>query len=187
MKYIPHLALPLLLLIAGCQTMNNPFWRMEPDYSKLPEESLREVALSIEKAIRDGEREPDIPDRDGIVLSAPEIRQAIRARAARQDILNAFLETGHGYEKKNGLVYLLSSKEYRKSTKRKQRDRHALLIMNENNDRWTLYEGIVQAGEFPHRSLSAVQDIFYQARIEFLPPGHKYETPEGAITEKAAP
>ncbi len=178
--------LSAILLLAGCSTVHNPFWRIKADYSNLPETALRAVAADIEQAVAEGNREPDIPDRDGVIVNRPEIRQAIRARAARRGILSEFLDTGHAYEKRNGLVYLLPSKEYRKSTKRRQRDRNALLIMNENNDRWTLYEGIVKASNLPPRALSAVQEIFYQARIERLSPGHKYENLEGEIVEKGA-
>jgi len=178
--------LSAVVLLAGCSTFHNPFWRMKPDYSNLPEEALRAVAADIEQAVREGNRESDIADRDGVMVNTPEIRQAIRARAARREILSEFLDTGHAYEKQNGLVYLLPSKEYRKSTKRRQRDRNALLIMNENNDRWTLYEGIVKASNLPPRALSAVQEIFHEARVEYMSPGHKYETPEGEIVEKGA-
>lgn len=175
-----------MLLLAGCSTVHNPFWRMKPDFSNLPAEALRGVAADIEQAVAEGNREPDIPDRGGVMVNTPEIRQAIRARAARKQILDEFLDTGHAYEKRNGLVYLLPSKEYRKSTRRRQRDRNALLIMNENNDRWTLYEGIIKASNLPPRALSAVQEIFHLARIEQMAPGHKYETLEGEIVEKGA-
>ncbi len=173
-----------MVVLMGCGTVTNPFVHIKPDYSQLPVEAMRKVARDIEQAVQSGNRDPQIPDRDGIVVNTDLVRQSIRTRAARSEYLNAFLDTGHAMEGRDGLVYILRTKDYKKSTTSRERDRNALLIQGENADRWTLYEGVLKAGHFSPRSLSAIQEIFYQARLDAMPQGHKYEDASGAIVRK---
>jgi hypothetical protein len=154
---------------------------MKPDYAELPVDSLREVAREIEQAVHDGNREFSIADRDGVVVNTEVIQQAIRTRAARARLVAAFLETGHTQEMRNGLIEVLRTREYKKFGSSRDRDRNALVVLGENTDRWAIYEGIVDAGNFPSKSLGAVQRIFFEARLEFLADGVKYESETGEV------
>ena len=183
MKHI-RVFLGLVLVAAGCTSVINPLVHMKPDYTDLPVEAMREVAGEIEQAVRDGNREPQIADREGIVVNDDLIVQAIRTRAARFERLDQFLDTGFAKEGRNGLVYVCRTKEYKKATTRRERDRNAHLVMNENNDRWALYESIIKAGKFPPRSLSAVQEIFHQARVNTMSKGQKFEDDSGQAVRK---
>ncbi len=155
----------------GCHS----FVRMKPDYAELPADALREIASSIEQAVADGVRSPSLPSLDGIVLSGDAVTQSIRTRAARSELIVGFRETGHAAEMRNGTIKIMNSREYKKESRRGDRSRNALLIMSENNDRWTLYEGLVEDNNFPPRSLSAIQRIFFEARVETLGPGQHFE------------
>lgn len=155
----------------GCHS----FVRMAPDYSELPIEGLSEVALAIEQAVADGERAPSLPSEDGIVVSGDAVLQAIRTRAARSELITGFRETGHVAEMRNGTIAIVNSREYRNDSRRGDRSRNALLVMSENDDRWKLYEGLVEDNNFPPRSLSAVQRIFFEARLKTLNAGDRYE------------
>lgn len=170
-------------LLGGCQSVANPFLYMKPDYSDLPADSLKTLALEIETAVQGGVRNPEIPDRDGLVLN-DQVRQAIHTRAARSELLNEFRAAGYGRELSNGLIEILRTKDYRQNTTSKERDRNAILIMSENADRWTIYEGIIDASNLPSRSLSAVQQIFFQARLQLLPAGQLYQDVNGDTTAK---
>ena len=181
-KYVVHCA--LLAALAGCGTLANPFVHMKPDYTELPADTLREVAREVELAVQAGERDPRIPDRDGVVIDTELLRQSVRTRAARSEILNTLLDTGFAVEGGNGLVYILRTKNYKKTTKSKERDRNALIVMSENADRWALYEGVLKANDFSPRSLSAVQAIWHDARVAAMRPGQKYENAEGAVVRK---
>jgi len=172
--------LALALGLVGCHV----FTRIKPDFSRLPEAAMREVALEIETAIQEGEREPAIADRDGIVVGTDVIQQAIKQRAARRDLLNAFLDTGHAYEAANGLVMILRTREYKKAGTRGDRDRNALLVMNENADRWAIFEGFVDSSNLSSRACSAIQDIFHEARVAVMKAGQKYESESGEVMEK---
>jgi hypothetical protein len=175
-KHTKGLALAALIVaIAGCHT----FMRAKPDYRDLPVDAMREVALEIEQAVQRGDREAEIADREGIVVSTEEVRHAIRTRAARSELLNGFLDRGHGWEKRSGLVSTDRGKEYKEATTRRQRDRDALLVMSENDDRWTLYEGILKASDISPKSLSATQLIFFEARVQCMRDGQKYEDEDG--------
>jgi len=178
-------ALPLAIaaVLAGCAT-SNPFVRVAPDYSDVPREALDAVALRVEQAVARGDREPEITGSAGIVLDTPEIKQAIRTRAARAELLSEFLDTGYLCEKRSGLVYVERNGAYKKNTTRAERDRHALLVMGENSNRWTIYEGIVKASNFPPRSLSAVQEAFFKARQSLMKPGQRYENESGETVVK---
>ncbi len=174
----------VVLALAGCNTVTAPFVRMAPDYSTVPEEVLREVALEIEQAIQAGDRDAAIASRGGVVVDTPEIRQAIRTRAARSEILGEFLDTGFGREVRRGLVSIIRNKAYKSATTKQERDRNALLVMGENGNRWTIYEGIVEASNLSPKALSAVQAVFFDAQVACLKAGQKYEGADGAITAK---
>lgn len=186
-----HTALLLLLSVGmavGCASIgSNPlaaFVHAKPDFKGLPQDALKAVALEIEKGVAEGNREPAIADRDGVVVSSELVRQCLRTRAARFERLDEFLGQGYGVEGSNGLVYISKSKDYKKATSRKQRDRDAQLVLSENEDRWTLFEGIIKSSGFPSGSLSAIQDIFHEARVETMRDGQQYENAENAVLIK---
>lgn len=172
-----------LIFVCGCVTIPNPFFRGKPDYSEVPAEALQAVAMEVEQAVQAGNREPKIADRAGIVVNTEVVLQAIRMRAARAELLNDFLDTGFGREDANGLVRVLGSKEYKKATTGKQRSRNALLVLNENNDRWAIYEGMVKASKIKGAT-ATVQDAFYKARVKVMKDGQKYQTAEGETVIK---
>jgi len=164
----------------GCHS----FIKMKPDYTELPVDGLHNVARAIEQAVADGVREPSLPSQDGIVLSGDAVLQSIRTRAARSELINGFRDTGHAAEMRNGTIAVVHSREYKKGSRGSDRSRNALLIMSENDDRWKLYEGLVKANNFPPRSLSAVQRIFFEARIEALAPGQRYEDEDSELISR---
>ncbi len=171
------------LLLSSCGTFRS-FIRITPDYSELPKEELVKTAQYIEEKIWAGEREPDLSKINGINLDTPQIKQAIRTRAVRSELIKDLLDKGFLYEQNGGLMAILRNSAYKRSTTRQQRDKNALIVMGENSDRWALYEGIIKANNYPPKSLSAIQETFYQARTQILQPGHKYQTPDGKIIQK---
>jgi len=171
-------------LTPGCVSLPNPFVHMKPDYTDLPVDAMREMARDIERAVQRGDREAVIADKNGIVVSSESVKQAIKMRIARAQLVNEFLDTGFGCEQKNGLLTILRGKEYKKATTYRERDRHALIVTNENQNRWALYEGIIEASNFPRRSLSAIQQMFHQARVENMTKGQKFEDESGNQTVK---
>ena len=174
--------LPILLLaVSGCANIGSPFLRLKPDYSTVPETELRAAARAIEQAVMQGDREPQLGEWPGIVLDAPEISQALRARAARSHLIQELLSAGHAYEQKSGAIATLRTREYKRGTTRMQRDQHALLVMSENQNRWTLYESIVKESKWAPKSLGAVQTVFFEARREMMAPGQQYEDADGGI------
>ena len=162
----------------GCQSVANPFVYMKPDYSDLPVDALQALAVEIETAVQEGNRNAEIADRDGLVLNES-VRQAIRTRAARSELLNQFRSAGYGLELRKGLIEIVRNKSYREQTTSKERDRNAILVMSENEDRWTIYEGIRDASNLPPRTLSAIQETFYKARVQAMPAGQLTEDAAG--------
>ena len=184
MKLKAFLLLGVLAVSFGCASIGTPFIKMRPDYSEVPEAELHAAAAAIEKAILQEERELQSGDFPGVVLDTPEIKQAIRTRAARAALVKEFLASGHVYEQRGGTIKIMNSREYKKNTTRRERDKNAVLIMGENQSRWALYEGIVKASNWPSSALGAVQHSFYQARISLLAPGARYEDESGTIVVK---
>ncbi len=153
------------LVLVGCHSLQNPFVHMQPDYTALPEETLREAAQEIEKIVGEEKRDFTLSEYQGIVIDSPEIHQAIRNRAARAALYKEFMASGFGCEESSGLVSIVRGKPYKEATTRQQRDRNASIVQGENQNRWTIYEGLVKANDWPSRTLSAIQNIFYEVRI----------------------
>lgn len=174
------LALAIAVSLTGCHT----FMRVAPDYTDLPVDDVKAVAAEIEQAIHNKERQPDIKNHGQVVVETPEIKQAIRTRAARAHLVEAFLQTGHLIEANNGLVSILRTKEYKHFGTSRDRDRNAQLVLGENGDRWALYEGILKASNFSPKSLPAIQRIFYEAHLAVLPDGVKFEDESGNVAYK---
>lgn len=170
-------------VLCGCGTISS-FTHMAPDYSSVPADGLKSTAKDIEKAVKEGNRDLVLTNRDGLVLDKPEIVQAMRTRAARAQLVAKLLSTGFALEQKDGLISVLRSREYKKATTSDERDRNALLVMSENANRWSIYEGIVKLSNLSPRSLSAVQDAFYKARVELLVSGQKYQDDKGNAVAK---
>lgn len=172
-----------VLVLGGCASVN-PFTRLSPDYTEVPREALLVKAREIEQQIAAGERNPVLTDSDGIVLNTPEIVQAVRTRALRNELVDKFLNSGHGLEERSGLVRILRTAAYKQDGTSRDRDRNALLVMSENDNRWTLYEGLLDANNWSPKSLGAVQEVFFEARLEQLESGQKYEGPDGQAVVK---
>lgn len=166
------------LLVAGC-TATNAFVHMKPDYSALPAGELREVADRIEAIVAAGEEEFTLDFGGGVTADTPAIRQAVRTRAIRHHLVSDLLDTGFAEEERNGLITINRSKAYKQATTSRDRDRDALIVMSENDNRWAIYEGLVKANNWPPRGLSAVQETFFEARVPLLGPGQPHDTPRG--------
>lgn len=178
-------------LMAGCGTLSgagsvmaNPFSHMKPDYSEVPVEAMKVLARRVEEVVVNADGEAVIQGEGNVSIDTPVIRQAIRTRALRHEMLAQFLDTGHVYESKNGLVEIERTRAYKQSGSSRDRDRNALLVLSENENRWQLYEGILKANNLSPRSLSAVQAVFHEARVAVLAPGQRYEDESGAIVSK---
>jgi len=180
----PALAVALVLCCcAGCKSVVNPFGQMRPDYRELPVDAMRALALEIETAVQAGDRDAQIADREGLVLNET-VRAAIRTRAARSALVTVLLDSGYAFESGGGLVEIIRSKEYKQNTTGRDRDRNAILVMGENEDRWTIFEGIMDASSLPPRTRGAVQEIFHDARVQTMPAGQLYEDASGARQAK---
>ncbi len=163
------------LVLAGCST-TNAFISMKPDYSALPADDLKAVAAGIEVIVAEGREEFSLDVVGGIVVDTPEIRQAVRTRSIRHALVAEFLDGGFGIEESNGLLAVQRSSAYKKATTSGQRDREALVVMSENNNRWTIYEGLLKANNWPPASLSAIQETFFQARVPLMKTGQQHES-----------
>jgi hypothetical protein len=176
------LALPALL--CGCATVSSIFGHGAPDYSNVPADALKKVAQEVEKAVKEGNREPVLADQGGLKLDVPEIKQAVRTRAARAALVSKLLSSGFAIEQKDGLIAILRGRDYKKATTSDERDRDALVVMSENANRWTIYEGIVRQSNLGGKALSTVQDAFYKARVELMLSGQKYQDDAGKTVVK---
>ena len=169
------LFLAAAVVLAGCST-TNAFISLKPDYTALPAVELKSVASAIEAIVAEGQEEFALDQASGIVVDTPEIRQAVRTRAIRHALVSEFLDGGFGIEQRNGLLAVQRSSAYKKATNSGQRDREALVVMSENNNRWTLYEGILEANNWPPASLSAIQETFFEARVPLMKTGQQHES-----------
>ena len=171
----------LLLTLTACARITSPFTTMRPDYSNVPEAELSAFALAVEKSVLEGDRNAVFEGYAGVVTDNEEILQAIHTRAVRSELVQALLDSGHAYEQAQGTICIIRSREYKNQTSRRERDQNALVVMSENANRWTLYEGLCKASNWQRKSLGAVQESFFQARVQSMPSGQKYENADGKI------
>ena len=169
------LILAAVAIMAGCNT-TNAFISMKPDYSALPTDDLKQIAASIEAIVAEGKEDFTLEGPGGLIVDTPDIRQAVRTRAIRHALVTEFLDGGFGIEQRNGLMAVQRSSAYKKATTSNQRDREAMIVMSENGNRWTIYEGLLEANNWPPASLSAIQETFFQARVPLMKNGQQHET-----------
>lgn len=168
----------MAILLAGCSTFN--FLRpLKGGTVPLPEDALKTAAVEIEKAVASGQRDMKIEDRDGAIVNSPEIIQALRTRALRHELVSKLLDSGFAWERANGRLSILRSSAYKKATTSQDRDRNALLVMNENQNRWTLYEGLLELNHWPSKALPVIERVFAEAVRDTMKPGQKFENEAG--------
>ncbi|MBP9003588.1 MAG: hypothetical protein KBH78_08205 [Candidatus Hydrogenedentes bacterium] len=174
----------ILVVATGCATVSSlsPF-RFTPNAADLPRESVDQLAREMESKVAAGDRAMELTPREGLVIREG-VLQAARTRAIRSDLVKNLLRSGYAVEQRNGTIALIRDKEYRKATTSRERDRNALIIMSENADRWTIYEGLIRDSKLKGSALSGIQDAFYQARISLLEPGMKYQDEEGKTVSR---
>ncbi len=146
---------------------------------RAPVEALRAAAAEIERQVHDGNREPVLTNLEGLVVDTPEIRLAVRTRAARIGLINALRDAGYAWERPNGRLWMLVTDEYKKATSSRRRDIDAITVNGENGDRWAIYEGLIQANKLPQGVLNDIQRIFFDERRAFMSPGQIYQGPDG--------
>lgn len=176
----------LLVLCAGCasngpaETAENGEGPAAPEFSgELPVDALRAVATEIERQVAEGNREPALTSVDNLTVDTPEIRQAVRTRAARIELVKTLLDSGNAWERRNGRLWVIRTKSYKDSTTSRQRDIDAVMVNSENRDRWTIYEGLIDANRLGRGALSDVEFIFFEARLRQMTAGQKFEADNG--------
>ncbi len=175
----------IAIALVGCQSFVPAFVKTKPDYSEVPTEALRDLALSIEKAVQAGDTSYIPENTGGLVIDTRELKQAVRTRAARSGLVNKFLDAGFGWERQNGHLYIIRDKAYRQATTGKERSRNALMVSGEWDNRWLLYEGLRKESNLPPKALSAIQETFHKARLECMKKGQKYESESGDAAAKS--
>lgn len=174
MKYYAVATLIVVLSLTGCSTTNSML-HLAPDYSALPVTELEHVAHSVESIVAAGDQEFALENTDSVTIDTVQMKQAIRNRVIRHELLSELLDTGFAVEKENGLIAIERTSAYKKARSSRQRDRDAMLVMSENNNRWTIYEGLVEVNEWAPRGLSAVQETFFKARVPLMAAGQRHD------------
>ena len=171
----------LVLLFSGCAKYGNPIGRTEANYANIPVEALTNAALYLEKQVKEGNRTPDLALIDDFVLDSPAVKQALRSRAARIELVQILLDSGHAYEKRNGLIAIHRTKAYKKSGTYQSRDRDALVVISENNDRRMLYSSIQEINNLNPADRTAIENIFFEVHKQTLEVGQRFENTDGEI------
>jgi len=171
----------LLFAAAGCKSVSIPLVRSEADYENLPVESVSKAADFIEEQVREGNRTPELMDEPDLVIDTPEIKQALRSRAARAYLIEELLDSGHMLEQSDGKIAILRTAAYKASGSKRDKDRHAMIIISENRDRVIVYDSIRRSNDMSSAARSAIEEIFFSARKAYLSPGHKFRIDGGEV------
>jgi hypothetical protein len=157
---------------------------MTPDYSELPVASVTELANYLEAETADQNRTPELTNKPDLIVDTPEIEQAMRSRGARFLLIQDLLDFGHAVEQRDGKISILRSDAYKKATDRRERDRHAMIVISENRDRIAIYDSLQKTNALSSASRSAIEEIFADARYALLEPGQKYKSNDGEVLVK---
>lgn len=187
------IGLSLVTLAVSCSTVRSVTSSVtgsSRDYSDIPESEIRALAREIESAIASGNREPELANTESFRIDDPRIAQAIRSRAARFELIDDFRSQGFSWERRNGRLWIRKSRAYSDASTSTERNRDAFLVYSENDDRWRLYESLLDINDMNNSKLGAIEEIFFEARLEFMKPGQLYENSEGepaALVDLSAP
>ena len=171
-------------LVLGCGTLSKPLASFTPGLTPLPEAELRSVAAAIERSVRLGDPGAAVREAPGVSVKSPLLLQALRTRTLRHPRVTELLRQGHVYELRNGLIKIKTSRAYSKATTRQGRDQNAVLVQRENEDRWSIYEALIEENTWPGRSMDAVRAIFFEVRVDAMVPGEYYESGDGGMEPK---
>ena len=187
-KLIVNLSrIALLLTVAtlvACSTVSSPLTRMGANFEDVPTDSLRAVALRLETSVAAENMEPSLAAEGGVIIDTPEIAQACRSRAARYPLVVDLLNTGFIMEQRDGKISILRSGEYKGAFTSAQKDRHALIVISENRDRYLIYSSIQTTNNYSAAGRSAIEEIFAEVRIQNLSSEQKYQGPDGTVLKK---
>jgi hypothetical protein len=144
-------------------------------------EELTNAALYLENQVKQGNRTPDLALIEGFNIDSPAVKQALRSRAARIELVQTLLDSGHSYENKNGLIAIHRTKAYKQSGTYQSRDRDALVVISENNDRRLMYASIQEINNLNPADRSAIENIFFEVRKQTLEENQHFENNDGEI------
>lgn len=180
-KLVARTSIVGCILLCACSTVSSVTSSIITPQNRtdLPEAELRTLAHEIEKAVSEKTTEPSIPNGETLRINDPRIIQSIRTRALRFSLLGEFRNSGHCWERRNGRLWIIRTSAYRDSTTSQQRNRDAFLVYSENEDRWRLYETIIESNDLRSNSLATIEKIFFEARLEFMQLGQLYENSQG--------
>lgn len=112
--------------------------------------------------------------------------QALNVRTSRAALVAELLDSGHAYESREGLICIIRSGDYKAGKTRRQRDKDALLVLGENDDRWKIYEGLSESWGLGRKGRNPIAQAFFEARVKTMKDGQKYEGTSKEILVKRA-
>lgn len=164
-----------LSMLPACATL----YSMGGSYDAFNEDDAHVVAAAIEQIVANQDRDGLLEPMGSIASFTDVVRQAIRMRAARASLVDELLSSGHFWERKNGLLYVIRTSEYKNQYTKGEKDRHAILINAENDNRWEIYEGLLAANNLNPENLDRVRQLFFEERITLMKVGQQYENADG--------
>jgi uncharacterized protein YdbL (DUF1318 family) len=166
----------LLLAVAGCAALS--------DRVEVPEESLQEAAVAIERTVVEGEASVALKDQLEFKARSPEISLAVMGRQSRIGIVAEFKRKGYVGESVRALLTYVKNADCRKDAR--LHSRVANVILSENADRWRIYEELARLNRLSGSGRKLIQTAFHEARIELARPGDMIQLSTGASWTKKA-
>jgi len=148
----------------------------------LDAETARQIASLVETVVA-GDMEAELlPDSVGsVTIRLPAVMAAIESRRNRFASCARYKELNCIGENREGLA------EYRKCDACQNRGTRNLvyaLIVAENDDRWSIYEGIVKSNHLGRSARKTLQQSFRAEHEARASSGELYQTPEGEWRSK---
>ena len=169
-------ALSIMLLVASCTAINPRSGR------SLDADTARRIAVLIEDVAAGSTAISSLPESvDGVIIGQPDVTTAIESRRERFDECARYKAMLCIGENRRGLAHYRECDECKD---RQIRNLVSMLILSENTDRWTIYEGIVKSNRLPSSALKTLREAFRTEHESRASSGELYQTQAGEWRSK---
>ncbi|HCG77272.1 MAG: hypothetical protein COZ37_03885 [bacterium (Candidatus Ratteibacteria) CG_4_10_14_3_um_filter_41_18] len=175
LSIIPGIA--IIFLLINCATVNV--------YVTFPQEKIKDAAIDIENQLEEGGKSFNFnPFASGLLYAetitpelkvhTPEIEKALASRKARFPQIKEYKRQGVIGENNEGLLEIRGNAEIQVQR----------LVKEENKDRMTIYQTLVQQNNMSPGQLKVIQEQFAATRRKRAKKGEWIQLPDGDWTQK---
>jgi len=165
-----------MIMFAGCLRLDFRVRR------NLDVQTATQIAALIEDAVaRNAEPAPLPESVGGVTIGLPAVRRAIETRRVRREAIGRYKAMGCIGENRRGLIHYRPCEQ---SEHGKVRELVLMLIVAENDDRWTIYDAITKGNQLAPSARKTLQLACRAEHEARASSGELYQTEDGTWMHK---